>query len=189
MSASPHHGRPIDFIQEVRGPVEAALVSPAARSRTLSRRRAGALAALVAACLLGVGCPGDGTKVPLLDDDDGQGPRLPFPPRLSEISSRVFAPSCAPGCHEPGGVGPFSLRTASEAYASLVGVPNGEGIQGPSGLMARVEPGAPEVSYLILKLEGAPGIVGERMPLGLPPLDPEVVDTIAEWISRGAAND
>jgi hypothetical protein len=45
------------------------------------------------------------------------------------------------------------------AYASLISVPS----TGKTGAV-RVVPGDPDGSYLIQKIEGAPGIVGERMP-------------------------
>jgi hypothetical protein len=99
-------------------------------------------------------------------------------------------PTCSPGCHAPGGIAPFSMATPAQAYANLVGVSNGQGVLGSGGTpMLRVDPGNPDRSYIILKLEGSPGIVGDRMPLFLPPLEPEVIDTISEWIARGAMND
>ena len=52
----------------------------------------------------------------------------------------------------------------------------------------RVEPGDPDNSYLIQKLEGAPGIMGSRMPQGGPFLDQATVDMIRQWIMDGAPN-
>jgi hypothetical protein len=52
--------------------------------------------------------------------------------------------------------------------------------------MQRVQPGNASNSYLIHKLEGAPGIVGGRMPLALPPLDQGSIDVIRQWITSGA---
>ena len=54
-------------------------------------------------------------------------------------------------------------------------------------MMDRVEPGDPDNSYLIRKLEGGPNINGQQMPFGGPPLDQAVIDDIRQWISDGAA--
>jgi hypothetical protein len=54
-----------------------------------------------------------------------------------------------------------------------------------------VRPGAPEESYLIMKLEGthlAHGGSGARMPFGSPPLKPADIDRIRRWIAEGAAD-
>jgi hypothetical protein len=144
---------------------------------------------LCLAILLAAGsCAGDGTKIPVLDD--GMEPRPPFPPTLSAIHANVFSPTCAPGCHEAGGIAPFSVKTPAEAYASLVNVPNGEGAVDSRGrVFLRVEPGAPSRSYIILKLKGSSQILGDRMPLGQPPLDRGTIDAIAEWIANGAPDD
>src|SRR5438132_2145246 len=72
---------------------------------------------------------------------------------------------------------------AAHSYALLVGVPSDE----QSGLL-RVRPGAPDSSYLVLKLEGAAGIVGVQMPFGAPALPQSTIDAIRQWISDGAAN-
>jgi len=132
-------------------------------------------------------CAGDGTKIPVLDDGEPNGP---FPPRLSSIQKNLLTPTCSPGCHEPGGIAPFSMKSIADSYANLVGVPNTELVMDSKGrLLLRVNPGFPSSSYMILKLEGAPGIIGDRMPQGRAPLDRATIDTIAEWIAQGAPND
>ncbi len=53
----------------------------------------------------------------------------------------------------------------------------------------RVEPGNPDDSYLIRKLEGGPDIVGFQMPpteLGEAHLPQEEIDVIRQWITEGA---
>jgi hypothetical protein len=82
-------------------------------------------------------------------------------------------------CH--GASGGLSLSSAV-SFSNLVNTPSG-------GVPAvdRVEPGDPENSYLIWKLEGRAGIVGSRMPLGGPFLSQEQVDLIRDWIEAGAA--
>jgi CHRD domain/Bacterial Ig domain len=105
---------------------------------------------------------------------------------FASIQSSVFGPLCS-GCHTgptggtlPGGM---NLTSAANSYAALVGVPS---IQVPA--MDRVEPGDPDNSYLIRKLEGGPGITGTRMPQGGPFLNQAEIDEIRSWIAEGAPN-
>jgi hypothetical protein len=54
----------------------------------------------------------------------------------------------------------------------------------------RVIPGDPDNSYLVHKLEGSPGIVGERMPRTAGPfLTASQMLVIRRWIQLGANND
>jgi mono/diheme cytochrome c family protein len=70
------------------------------------------------------------------------------------------------------------------SYSLLVNHPATE-----NNTLDRVEPGAPERSYLILKLRGDPSISGDRMPQDGPPyLSNEQIDAIAAWIRAGAPN-
>ena len=94
----------------------------------------------------------------------------------------IFAAKCAlPFCHS----GPQPQQQLDlvprRAYAALVGV---QSVECPG--MARVQPGAPEQSYLLAKLAGE-GVcfVLSRMPFGgvLPAAD---IETIRRWISEGA---
>jgi hypothetical protein len=52
--------------------------------------------------------------------------------------------------------------------------------------LQRVTPGNPDASYLIQKLEGT-AATGGRMPLNGPPLPPETIAVIRQWIVDGAA--
>ena len=88
-------------------------------------------------------------------------------------------------CHNPQGA-PFNGRlnlTGAGAYNALVNAPS----TGKPGA-TRVIPGDPDGSYLIQKLEGAPGIVGVRMPLTPPYLTTGQIAIIRRWIELGAAN-
>ena len=49
-----------------------------------------------------------------------------------------------------------------------------------------VEPYAPEVSYLMWKLENDPRIEGKRMPLLALPLADEEIEPVRTWILEGA---
>jgi hypothetical protein len=51
--------------------------------------------------------------------------------------------------------------------------------------MDRIEPGDPEMSYLVWKIEGRSGITGSRMPLG-GVLPNSQIQTIVSWVEAGA---
>ena len=72
--------------------------------------------------------------------------------------------------------------TAGNSYANLV---NQRSIQVALDL---VKPGDAENSYLIHKLDGRPGIVGDRMPVNAPALTTAQIDVIEQWINEGARN-
>ncbi len=108
-------------------------------------------------------------------------------PTFEFIQNTVFIPICAQ-CHT-GDDAPRGLQfdipgiEPGSTYNLLVGQPS---VGVPSVL--RVVPGNPDDSYLIQKLEGAEGIVGERMPAGEnnPFLSPAVTNNIRQWITDGA---
>jgi hypothetical protein len=88
---------------------------------------------------------------------------------------------CHQGSNPPGGL---SLEP-TVAYNELVNVPSTE-----SNLIL-VEPGAPDKSYLISKLNGtqtAAGGSGGQMPFGQSPLPKAQIDLISQWILAGALN-
>jgi hypothetical protein len=98
---------------------------------------------------------------------------------LASIQDNVFTPICTQ-CHV-GAAAPLGFRLdESSAYAMLVNAPS---VEVPS--LVRVQPGNPDSSYLIQKLEGTAG-VGGQMPLGQPPLPPATIAIIRQWIANGA---
>ena len=105
---------------------------------------------------------------------------------FAALQGDIFGPFCS-GCHTgpsgsalPGGM---DLSSTADSYASLVGVSS---IQQPT--LDRVEPGNPDDSYLVRKLEGGPDITGTRMPQGGPFLNQAAMDRIRQWITDGAPN-
>ena len=101
-------------------------------------------------------------------------------PKFSSIQANIFTPICEQ-CHS-GATAPRGLRLdAANSYALLVGVASSE----QPGLL-RVDAHNPSNSYIIQKLEGTPGIVGDRMPRFGPYLSPTTVDAIRQWINNGA---
>jgi len=110
----------------------------------------------------------------------GSSSALPLVSSLSSIQENVFSINCAiAGCHIPT-VAPLGLSLDSIDMSAQLLI-NAEGI-GVTGIK-RVEPFDPDNSLLIQKLEGN---AGDRMPLGKPPLSPEVIAVIRQWITDGA---
>jgi hypothetical protein len=79
----------------------------------------------------------------------------------------VFTANCTFSCHVTGGIAPLSLQSGL-AY---------------NNILTRVVPGSSSTSYLIDRLTGA---VPPRMPLILPPLDTNTINTFRSWIDAGA---
>jgi hypothetical protein len=103
-------------------------------------------------------------------------------PTLSSIQATIFNTSCAvSGCHR-GSAAPLGLDlSAGNAHGNLVNVSSQEVPD-----LLRVEPGNPDDSYLVRKIEGGPNIIGERMPRGRPPLSDAQIQRIRAWIEDGA---
>ena len=106
-----------------------------------------------------------------------------MPVTLTQLQTQIFTPRCS-GCH----TGPTSGNlpsgmnlTAGNTHTSVVNVAS---IEVPT--LDRIEPGDPDNSYLIRKLEGGPGITGSRMPLGGPFLDQPTIDMVRQWITDDA---
>lgn len=125
---------------------------------------------------------------------DIAGPSPNLQPTFASIQHEIFETTDASGraactnCHtDVGGRTPsggLNLRH-DLAYASLVSVAS----RGKTGAV-RVVPGDADNSYIVQKLEGRPGIVGERMPrTGGPYLTEGQLTIIKRWIATGATND
>jgi methionine-rich copper-binding protein CopC len=101
---------------------------------------------------------------------------------FQSIQDNVFTPICSK-CHI-GASAPEGLQLdAAHSYNLLVGVPSVE----ESNLL-RVNPGNPDSSYVVLKIEGASGIDGGQMPLGETPLPQATITAIRQWVMNGAMN-
>ena len=136
---------------------------------------------LIAAAL--TGCAGSGQGL----DQNGQpvgsgGSSTPLTADLASIEANVFTPICS-RCHIGAGAPEGLQLDAAHAYDLLVGVPS---VEEPS--LLRVQAGNPDQSYMVLKIQGSPGIAGVRMPFGGPYLPQSTIDVIRQWITDGAAN-
>jgi hypothetical protein len=149
-------------------------------------RTASAFAVVMATVCLSAGCDEK------LSDLAGPTPLLNV--TFSSIQQNIFNLTDSAGragcinCHtNAGGRTPASGLNLAEgfSYDALVN----RASVGKAGAI-RVIPGDPDNSYLIQKIEGAPGIVGLRMPRGAmgPFLTDGQVTVIRRWIAEGAKN-
>jgi len=146
----------------------------------------GPLILICATLLIGCGSgsgssppPGNGTPPGNGNDNGGDPP--PAAGTLAQLQADIFGPICAQ-CHIGGGA-PEGLRldTEQNSFDFLVDQPSS---QQPD--LLRVEPGNPDDSYLVRKVEGASGITGSQMPQGGPSLSSERMGQIRDWIANGA---
>ena len=108
---------------------------------------------------------------------------------LTQLQTQIFTPICSV-CHTGAGTTLPGVQnlTAGHTFANVVGVPS---IELPA--LLRIKPNDPTNSYLLQKIQGAPGISGSRMPFGCgttsnPCLDQATIDLVKTWISQGALN-
>lgn len=115
------------------------------------------------------------------------GESLPFDfvvDSFGAITTDILVPRCAlPSCHDDTTRRAQLSLTRAGAYAGLVGVP---AFELPSQM--RVVAGAPDDSYLWVKLTQVAPAVGERMPLDRPALTAPALARIRAWIVSGAPN-
>ena len=123
---------------------------------------------------------------------DIAGPTPDLQPTFSSIQQDIFSAPDSSGraactsCHNAQNARfAANLNLAgTDAHAQLVNARS----TGKTGAV-RVIPGDPDNSYLIQKIEGAPGIVGARMPRTNGPfLTPGQIQIIRAWIRQGAQN-
>ncbi len=105
-------------------------------------------------------------------------------PTLTKVQADIFTPICSV-CHTGVGAGLPGVQnlTAGHTYANIVDVTS---IEDPS--LKRVNPGDPDNSYLVRKIQGSPGIVGVQMPASGPHLTQAQIDEVRAWIAAGALN-
>ena len=150
-------------------------------------------AALLALAI--AGCAGSGTGGGGGGGGGGANCKKP-PPATVSFSGNIqpiFNRSCATStaCHVGATAAQGLQLTAGTSYGAIVNVPATEK---PKLLL--VKPGAPNDSYLLQKVENAPGIAGVEMPQGCPgtPLGGAVcpsadeITAIRTWIMECAQN-
>ncbi len=130
---------------------------------------------------------------PGCDEDlvDLIGPTPDLEPTFSSIQREIFystdsagRPACIQWHNAANSAVAGGLNlTEGVSYQNLANRPS----TGKAGAV-RVIPGDPGGGYHVQKIEGAPGIVGERMPLAGRTLSPGQIAVIRTWIAQGALN-
>lgn len=117
----------------------------------------------------------------------GPTPTATRPATLAVIQDTIFSPRCAiPTCHDSQVRSGDLVLEPGSSHAQLVGVEPDIDTAREAGLL-RVDPGDPENSLLLIKLEGPPPDQGSRMPLTGTLLTDAEVALIRSWIAAGAA--
>lgn len=139
--------------------------------------------AMLFVALLG-GCAGDGPpEAPSPPDGGGTGSGGSTIDYETQVQP-IFTQNCS--CHQSFSAPQGEILLPGASYDSLVGVKSTE-----NPAILRVHPGDPQNSYLMIKIDDSTADVssrrvGDRMPRGLPPLDPGDIATIRQWIVEGA---
>jgi hypothetical protein len=114
-------------------------------------------------------------------------PTATRPATLWTIQETIFSPRCAIAtCHDTTTRSGDLVLEAGASHGELVGVEPDVDTARDAGLL-RVDPGDPDNSFLVIKLEGPTPSQGSRMPLTGPLLDPADIGIIRAWIAAGAA--
>jgi Protein of unknown function (DUF1592)/Protein of unknown function (DUF1588)/Protein of unknown function (DUF1585)/Protein of unknown function (DUF1595)/Protein of unknown function (DUF1587) len=105
---------------------------------------------------------------------------------FQQIQDQIFTPRCATQyCHGQQARSGNLVLEAGEAYGNLVGVAPTNVAARTAGML-RVDPFAPENSFLILKLsQPSSRDFGSRMPLIGAPLSADEIGSISDWILAG----
>ena len=98
----------------------------------------------------------------------------------------ILSANCAlSGCHAGTSPQQGMNLSSGQTFSNTVNVPSNQ------SSLDRIEPGQPDQSYLVHKIQGTQATVGGsggQMPLGGGPLSQSDIDKIRAWITAGAAN-
>lgn len=147
------------------------------------RHRVVATLAWLALCGLSA-CAGDGPPANL-EPTPGTTP-LPGGPAYSQVQ-QIFNLNClSGGCHNGGDRAAELDLEAGSSYADLLRVvPENAAARDASWFL--VLPFEPDRSFLLHKLTGVSGVLGNQMPRSNNPLSEDDVDVVRRWIVAGAA--
>jgi hypothetical protein len=123
------------------------------------------------------------TETPTLTPSPSPTPTLGL---FDQIQTTIFNPTCTEMfCHDDIGQSGGLVLLEGQSYGNLVDVPPQNAAALARGLL-RVDPGAPDNSFVLVKLVGPTAAEGLRMPQGKPPLAPEQIELVRQWIEQGA---
>src|SRR5690606_19917118 len=99
---------------------------------------------------------------------------------VSRVWNEVISVHCI-SCHGGAGEGGLAMGNSPTSFLEAV-----VEVVSSCGARPYVVPGSAEESYLVHKVEGRPGICGDRMPDGRPPLTAAKIELLRTWIDDGA---
>lgn len=132
----------------------------------------------------------DGTPAASATDRSDAEFQISPPPQAVSFASQlqpIFNANCLDAqCHDATLPASGLLLTAGASYRALVGVASSET---PCTSYKLVEPGQPDRSYLVFKLQGSGACLnGSRMPKAMPALPAAQIQLFRDWIANGAPN-
>jgi hypothetical protein len=112
------------------------------------------------------------------------------PPQAVSFATQlqpIFNASCVDArCHDAAQPAAGLVLTTGASHGALVGVPS---TQAPCTSYQLVEPGQPDRSYLVFKLQGSGACSsGSRMPKAMPALTATQIQLFRDWVANGAPN-
>jgi hypothetical protein len=117
------------------------------------------------------GCPAEPTPVPV---------------DFQRIQDEILTPNClGSGCHNARDRVQNLVLEDGQSRQNLVGVTPANFAAASAGFL-RVDPGRPETSFLLTKLQSPRPEFGSRMPLDRPALSAAEIELIRNWILQGA---
>jgi mono/diheme cytochrome c family protein len=141
-----------------------------ALARRAPGRRGLAVALAVAGC----------TPAPFVGDP--LAPRRGAAGTYSALAQQIFVPRCTSGsCHGGNPPPAFPQLDADAGWGAMVNV------QSQEDVMLLVKPGAPDESWLMVRLRGEGG--RQAMPSGDTQLGASELSAVEGWIANGAPND
>ena len=104
--------------------------------------------------------------------------------RLSILQRDLFDKHCVTDCHDGASAAAALQLNGSRSHGALVNQRSQQ-----ISTQIRVVPGDAAASYLVKKMVGGAGIVGDVMPKLAPPRPASEVAALRGWITRGAPDD
>ncbi len=127
--------------------------------------------------------PAQTTDTPAAQPSEPSAGETPAAVSFSGGVQPIFSSNCAfAGCHAGGSPAAGQDLSEGKSFTSIVGVAARSSCVGTP----RVNPGNPDASALVKKIEGTS--CGTRMPKGREPLSADKITLIRAWIQQGAPN-
>jgi hypothetical protein len=143
-------------------------------------------ASLLVLVLTGSACGGSGDEPGLANAAN----KAEASESFAALYQVVLVPNHCTGCHGSKAAGALNLSTAKSAYDHLVSVEAAGGACATAGVL-RVDPGHPDDSLLVQKLQGhdadGQAVCGQPMPQKVA-LSADAIERVRTWISSGAPN-